>query len=674
MKKIIIGILFLLLIITSVLADNIKNAEGYIKQAETKLGKQDYSGAIKDCNAALELAPKNLDAYCIRGNAEAALKDFGKATKDCNKAIELDPQYARSYRVRGYIKFALKNYKEAVEDYTTAIALDPTNIKGYVGRYNNKAALKDYEGVIKDCNKAIELDPKYVEAYYFRGNAKFDLNDYDGAIKDYTKLTELVPKLAEPYALRGTSKAALKNLKGALRDFDKAIELDPNDAIAYGQRGLVKYAVGDKQGALEDVSTARKLGNSKAYWAIKDIQRKELARALSPILLPIGIITVCVILAIFSFYFISKTITSRNTIKVITEKINKSLIDKIIKDNNLLDINGDFKQKIEEQILAVHSKEELSEAAARKILEKWYQGIKLRRKDISFSGSDISLQIDNNVALYIQIKYQIENRSAKEVTTNSIDDQLIGKKLEGIWEKPLNEVENSNTDQTLKNGKYKWDRKGSGKSYTCPECSGSGSVLGTCLTCWGSGQITIKDKVIVVGSTFKNAAENAGGAVGYVERKETCPDCQGNGKVIKTCRKCKGTGAMFSYETIGLIASIEAKNIFFIPDKKIKTAWFTQADDKYVVKYNGAISKPKMVDTKKTEEIKYTHEEYNVKAIPVAKVKIQFGKETDDILIVNGTPKTISILRFIDKIKLSAMIASSAIIVICLCLGAHYLL
>jgi molecular chaperone DnaJ len=64
---------------------------------------------------------------------------------------------------------------------------------------------------------------------------------------------------------------------------------------------------------------------------------------------------------------------------------------------------------------------------------------------------------------------------------------------------------------------------------TCDECSGSGAKPGTkrkpCSTCSGTGQV----------STSR----------GFVMFTQTCPECSGEGSVIKTpCTSCKGFGAV----------------------------------------------------------------------------------------------------------------------------------
>lgn len=94
---------------------------------------------------------------------------------------------------------------------------------------------KDYTGAIADFSKAIELDPENKYAYYSRGTAKYELEDYIGAIADYSK----------------------------------AIEITPKNASAYYYRGLAKIKLGQKDNGCLDLSKAGELGDSMAYYWIK---------------------------------------------------------------------------------------------------------------------------------------------------------------------------------------------------------------------------------------------------------------------------------------------------------------------------------------------------------------------------------------------------------------------
>src|SRR4030066_190746 len=89
MKIIAIFVLFLGLGVTALFADNIEEAEFYINRGFYEIAREDYTGALQDCNKAIELDPKDAKAYYCRGFAKELLKDKFGALADYSKAGEL---------------------------------------------------------------------------------------------------------------------------------------------------------------------------------------------------------------------------------------------------------------------------------------------------------------------------------------------------------------------------------------------------------------------------------------------------------------------------------------------------------------------------------------------------------------------------------------------------------
>ena len=85
MKKLI----FLIIVGISCSYIHAQTAEEYTKSGQSKLILSDYTGAIKDCNKAIEINPNNADAYVNRGAAKVNIRDNKGTIDDCNKAIEL---------------------------------------------------------------------------------------------------------------------------------------------------------------------------------------------------------------------------------------------------------------------------------------------------------------------------------------------------------------------------------------------------------------------------------------------------------------------------------------------------------------------------------------------------------------------------------------------------------
>lgn len=96
------------------------------------------------------------------------------------------------------------------------------------------------------------------------------------------------------------------------------------------------------------------------------------------------------------------------------------------------------------------------------------------------------------------------------------------------------------------------------KDCTCPRCNGSGaegnSMPETCNTCHGSGYVLRSQQ-----SLF-----------GMMQTQSPCPECQGEGKVIKNkCTQCHGTGLVKDEEIIEvqIPAGVQDGMVVTVPGK-----------------------------------------------------------------------------------------------------------
>ena len=234
-------------------------AFAYVVRGRAKSDKGDVSGAIRDCDRAIRLEPSSSVAYQIRAVAKESKGDLGGAIRDWDKAIQLDPRNEVAYALRGYAKAGKGDVSGAILDYDRAIQLDPDYAVAYAWRGWAKVGKGDRDGAIRDCDKAIRLDPNYAVAYGFRGGAKAGKGDFDGAIRDFDQAIRLNPSHAVAYAWRGEAKARKGDWDGAIRDYDQAIRLDPRYALAYAWRGIAKLDKGDLDGAIRDCDQAIRL-------------------------------------------------------------------------------------------------------------------------------------------------------------------------------------------------------------------------------------------------------------------------------------------------------------------------------------------------------------------------------------------------------------------------------
>jgi tetratricopeptide (TPR) repeat protein len=242
--------------------------------ARTQL--EDKKGAIDDLSQAIRLNPNNVRAYAVRGSNRFYLGDKPGAEADLKKVLSLniDSKDYRAYNNRGILRSQLGDKKGAIADYDQAIRIDPSFTIAYSGRGavrselgDKQGAIADYNQAIADYNQAIRINPNYADAYYNRGIVRSELGDKQGEITDYDQAIRINPNYASAYNNRGFVRSELGDNQGAITDYDQAIRINPNYASAYNNRGIVRYKLGDKQGSIADYDQAIRINSNyaKAY-------------------------------------------------------------------------------------------------------------------------------------------------------------------------------------------------------------------------------------------------------------------------------------------------------------------------------------------------------------------------------------------------------------------------
>jgi tetratricopeptide (TPR) repeat protein len=230
-------------------------ADDFFLQADEKLNKADYKGAIADFNQVLRLNPSYDLAYTGRGVARNNLEDKKGAIEDFNQAIRINPNNMRAYASRGVIISELGDKKGAEADFKKALSLniDPQDFRAYVNRGNARYALGDKQGAIIDYDQAIRLNPKFAPAYVNRGKTRYALGDKQGALADYDQAIRLNPKDAYAYRNRSEVREDLGDKEGAGADLVKASDLRDD---LYTELGKIYSNSGNKQGAITNLDQA----------------------------------------------------------------------------------------------------------------------------------------------------------------------------------------------------------------------------------------------------------------------------------------------------------------------------------------------------------------------------------------------------------------------------------
>lgn len=104
---------------------SVQTADQVLAEGNSLFVDEDYEGALKKFNEAIEMEDTNSDFFAKRSFCFYKLADFPAALKDANKAIELDPTSATAFLRKGMAAFSLEEYNSALEAFNKAGTLNP---------------------------------------------------------------------------------------------------------------------------------------------------------------------------------------------------------------------------------------------------------------------------------------------------------------------------------------------------------------------------------------------------------------------------------------------------------------------------------------------------------------------------------------------------------------------
>ncbi|GEM_PF-2774302 len=136
-----------------------QSATEYFNQGVAKYNNENYRGALKDLDLAIELNPRNAEAFFVRGNIKFSKfnQNLIGAKEDYTKAIEIDSDFAKAYYNRGLVNTNLEKYQLAIQDFTKAIEIDPNYVQAYQTRAQAKKLNGDKEGAALDLEAALDI-------------------------------------------------------------------------------------------------------------------------------------------------------------------------------------------------------------------------------------------------------------------------------------------------------------------------------------------------------------------------------------------------------------------------------------------------------------------------------------------------------------------------------------
>jgi serine/threonine protein kinase/Tfp pilus assembly protein PilF len=126
-------------------------------RSQARLAREDFPGAIADCDRATVLSPSSPQPLSMLANVHNAAQDYSAALDACESALELDAHYVMALNNRAAAYFGLENFDDCILDCTEAIRLEPDAPMPYLNRANAFLELGRGEDALPDYRQALAL-------------------------------------------------------------------------------------------------------------------------------------------------------------------------------------------------------------------------------------------------------------------------------------------------------------------------------------------------------------------------------------------------------------------------------------------------------------------------------------------------------------------------------------
>jgi len=235
-------------------------------RASLEAARHEFSRALRDADAAIEVNPYSALAWAIRADALTELGRYAEARRSASRADDLDPgpsTFARlSYQaeLRGDLTEATRLMRLSLEAATTSAA-SYAFASFHLGELARTAG--DLRAAKRHYDAALGADPTYTAALAGRARIAAARGNVAGAVRDYREavgrlpLTEYVVELADLYRATGQPDLAAEQIAVAVASVDSE--------KAYGVRTYLETA----QLEADHGSPSVALRAARAEWAVR---------------------------------------------------------------------------------------------------------------------------------------------------------------------------------------------------------------------------------------------------------------------------------------------------------------------------------------------------------------------------------------------------------------------
>ena len=262
MRRFVIGILFIIFVTTSAVAQYNRDYFFYIGRKQ--MMDNDFKEAIRTLNVLLRFDESAYEGYFLRGIAKYNLDDLLGAEADFTEAIERNPVFTTAFTYRAITRSRLGNYDDALNDFREAIELRPDLPNPYYSRGVTRLLNQQFEEAIKDFDNFIRYEKKVADAYLNRGVCYLYLKDTVQALSDFEQGIRTNRESPMGYNRRGVLYLEQKRYNEAETDFDLAVKCDTTLAMSYFNRALVYNATNRPTQSLADLDKVIQLDSTSS--------------------------------------------------------------------------------------------------------------------------------------------------------------------------------------------------------------------------------------------------------------------------------------------------------------------------------------------------------------------------------------------------------------------------
>ena len=223
------------------------NADGYEKQGDQYLSRDNLDLAFVQYHKSLELAPGNLRVlfkmshlYLEKGLKEEAKKGF-------QEIINADSKYAPAYEGLGRVCLLSSKFPEAEKNFLKAIQMNPSlwQAFNYLGVLYDRQG--KYDEAISHYQKAILLQPEFGFLYNNLGVSLLLKGENEKAVAVFTEAVNLKTSNPKIYNNMAIGLVKLERYPEALEAFKKG----GDEATAYYNLGCLFLSKGKPQEAID---------------------------------------------------------------------------------------------------------------------------------------------------------------------------------------------------------------------------------------------------------------------------------------------------------------------------------------------------------------------------------------------------------------------------------------